>query len=57
MLKPVFFFSVLGSIGAVWMESYHSHLHLDLIATDLLVDLLADDLLKGFIDQEAFLWR
>ena len=38
-------------VGAVWMESYHSRLHLDFIAADLVVDLLTKDLSKGFVDQ------
>lgn len=56
MLKPGYFFSVVFPVGAVWMECYHSHLCPDLIATDLLVDLLAEDLLEGFVDQEALMW-
>ena len=53
MLKPDCFFSVVASFDAVWMESNHSHLRLDLIAIDLSVDLLAEDLLKGFIDHQS----
>ena len=37
------------------MENHHSHLRLDLIATDLSIYLLVEDLLKGFLDEEALL--
>ena len=56
MLKPGCFFSVVVPVGAIWMESNHNHLHLNLIAADLLTDCLAEGLFKGFVDQEAPLW-